>query len=144
METQLVERDNSLPRSPTGRFRATLWSVVLLSAQSQAPGSEAALAEFCRLYWYPIYAFVRYRGYPPHDAQDLTQSFFLHLLEHKALTHVDPLRGKFRSFLLASVQIFSRMRRTVSAVKREEETGNLCAWTPRTLKNVIGSSQSTI
>ena len=55
---------------------------MLLSAQSQAPGSEAALAEFCRLYWYPIYAFVRYRGYPPHDAQDLTQSFFLHLLEH--------------------------------------------------------------
>ena len=79
---------------------------MLLSAQSKTPGSEAALAEFCRLYWYPIYAFVRYRGYAPHDAQDLTQSFFLHLLEHKALTHVDPLRGKFRSFLLASVQNF--------------------------------------
>jgi DNA-directed RNA polymerase specialized sigma24 family protein len=80
--------------------------VVLLSAQSKAPGSEAALAEFCGLYWYPIYAFVRRRGHPPHDAQDLTQGFFLHLLEHKALTHVDALRGKFRSFLLASVQNF--------------------------------------
>jgi RNA polymerase sigma factor (sigma-70 family) len=80
--------------------------VVLLSVQSRAPGSEAALAELCSLYWYPLYAFVRYRGHAPHDAQDLTQGFFLHLLEHKALAHVDPLKGKFRSFLLASVQNF--------------------------------------
>jgi RNA polymerase sigma factor (sigma-70 family) len=80
--------------------------VVLLSAQSKAPGSEAALAELCRLYWYPLYAFVRYQGHAPHDAQDLTQSFFLHLLDHKALSHVNPLKGKFRSFLVASVQNF--------------------------------------
>jgi Sigma-70 region 2 len=98
--------DHHSPADLAGRFRTTRWSVVLLSAQSKAPGSEAALAVFCRLYWYPIYAFVRHRGHPPHDAQDLTQAFFLHLLEHKALTHVDPLRGKFRSFLLASVQNF--------------------------------------
>jgi RNA polymerase sigma-70 factor (ECF subfamily) len=80
--------------------------VVLLSAQSKAPGSEAALAELCRLYWYPLYTFVRYQGHAPHDAQDLTQSFFLHLLDHKALSHVNPLKGKFRSFLVASVQNF--------------------------------------
>ena len=79
---------------------------MLLSAQSKAPGSEAALAELCRLYWYPLYAFVRYQGHAPHDAQDLTQSFFLHLLDHKALSHVNPLKGKFRSFLVASVQNF--------------------------------------
>ena len=88
----------------TGGFRTTCWSVVLLSAQSQAPGSQAALAELCRLYWYPLYAFVRYRGHSPQDAQDLTQGFFLHLLEHRALTHVDPLKGKFRSFMIASLQ----------------------------------------
>jgi RNA polymerase sigma factor (sigma-70 family) len=85
-------------------FRPTRWSVVLLSAQSKAPGSQAALATLCRLYWYPLYAFVRRRGYNPEDAQDLTQGFFLHLLDHKALTQVDPLKGKFRSFLLASIQ----------------------------------------
>jgi RNA polymerase sigma factor (sigma-70 family) len=85
-------------------FRPTRWSVVLLSAQSKAPGSRAALAALCRLYWYPLYAFVRRRGYNPEDAQDLTQSFFLHLLDHKALAQVDPLKGKFRSFLLASIQ----------------------------------------
>ena len=85
-------------------FRPTRWSVVLLSAQSKAPGSQAALAALCRLYWYPLYAFVRRRGYNPEDAQDLTQGFFLHLLDHKALAQVDPLKGKFRSFLLASIQ----------------------------------------
>src|SRR5260370_7214352 len=83
-------------------FRPTRWSVVLLSAQSKAPGSQAALATLCGLYWYPLYAFVRRRGYNPEDAQDLTQGFFLHLLDHKALSTVDPLTHKFRpSFLTA-------------------------------------------
>ena len=77
---------------------------MLLSAQSQAPGSQAALAELCRIYWYPIYSFVRSRGSSPEDAQDLTQGFFLHLLDHKALRQVSPLKGKFRSFLVASLQ----------------------------------------
>jgi RNA polymerase sigma factor (sigma-70 family) len=85
-------------------FRPTRWSMILLSAQTKAPGSQAALATLCRLYWYPLYAFVRRRGYNPEDAQDLTQGFFLHLLDHKALAQVDPLKGKFRSFLLASIQ----------------------------------------
>jgi RNA polymerase sigma factor (sigma-70 family) len=88
----------------TGRFRTTRWTAVLLSAQSQAPGSEEALAELCRIYWYPLYAFVRSRGFSPEDAQDLTQGFFLHLLKHKALHQVSPVKGKFRSFLIASLQ----------------------------------------
>jgi len=91
-------------RADAAEFRPTRWSVVLLSAQSSDPGSQAALAALCRLYWYPLYAFVRRRGYSPEDAQDLTQGFFLHLLDHKALAQVDPLKGKFRSFLLASIQ----------------------------------------
>ncbi len=85
-------------------FRSTRWSMVLLSARSKTPGSQAALAALCALYWYPLYAFVRRRGYNPEDAQDLTQGFFLHLLGHKVLSQVDPLKGKFRSFLLASIQ----------------------------------------
>jgi RNA polymerase sigma factor (sigma-70 family) len=87
-----------------GRFRTTRWSAVLLSAQSRVPGSKDALAELCSVYWQPIYTFVRRRGYDVADAQDLTQSFFLHLLDHKALRHVCPLKGKFRSFLLRSLQ----------------------------------------
>jgi len=87
-----------------GRFRTTHWSVVLLSAQTQAPGSRTALADLCRLYWYPLYGFVRRRGYSPEDAQDLTQGFFLSLLERKSLRRVSPEKGKFRSFLLASLK----------------------------------------
>jgi RNA polymerase sigma factor (sigma-70 family) len=92
------------PASGVGQFHTTRWSAVLLSAQSQAPGSQAALAELCRIYWYPIYSFVRRHRSSPEDAQDLTQGFFLHLLDHKALCQVSPVKGKFRSFLLASLQ----------------------------------------
>src|SRR6201987_668909 len=101
---QDLNLDHSSPKQKAGRFRTTRWSVVLLSAQSQAPGSKAALAELCRLYWFPLYAFVRQRGYTPADTQDLVQGFFLHLLDHKALAEVDPRKGKFRSFLLASLK----------------------------------------
>jgi RNA polymerase sigma factor (sigma-70 family) len=86
------------------QFHTTRWTLVMVSAQSQAEGGRAALSELCRIYWYPLYSFARRRGYSPHDAQDLTQGFFLHLLEHRALTQVDRLKGKFRSFLLASFQ----------------------------------------
>jgi RNA polymerase sigma-70 factor (ECF subfamily) len=69
------------------RFRTTRWSMVLLSAQSQAPGFGAALSELYRIYWYPLYAYVRRRGHASEEARDLTQGltqgFFLHLLEHK-------------------------------------------------------------
>src|ERR1700737_897036 len=74
------------------------------AAQSQAQGGESALAELCRLYWYPLYIFARRRGHSSEDARDLTQGFFLHLLEHRALSGVDRLKGKFRSFLFASFQ----------------------------------------
>src|ERR1700738_3208559 len=74
------------------------------AAQNQTLGGNAALAELCRLYWYPLYIFARRRGHSPDDAKDLTQGFSLHVVEHRALTGVDRLKGKFRSFLLASFQ----------------------------------------
>jgi RNA polymerase sigma factor (sigma-70 family) len=77
--------------------------MVLLSAQSQAPGFGAALSELYRIYWYPLYAYVRRRGHASEEARDLTQGFFLHLLEHKTLARADQLKGKFRSFLLGSL-----------------------------------------
>src|ERR1700747_983921 len=74
------------------------------AVQSQAQGGQCALAELCRLYWYPLYVFARLPGHSPDDAQDLIQGFFLYLLEHRAPTGADRLKGKFRSFLLASLQ----------------------------------------
>ena len=98
-----MKRDHGLPEGAAS-FHATRWTIVMRAAQSQAQGGESALAELCRLYWYPLYIFARRRGHSPDDAQDLTQGFFLHLLESRALTGVDRLKGKFRSFLLASFQ----------------------------------------
>jgi RNA polymerase sigma-70 factor (ECF subfamily) len=74
------------------------------AAQSQAEGAELALAELCQVYWYPLYIFARRRGYSPSDAEDLTQGFFLHLLADRALAGVDPVKGKFRCFLIACFQ----------------------------------------
>jgi DNA-directed RNA polymerase specialized sigma24 family protein len=99
-----VKLDESSLRNVTHRFHTTRWTAVSLSAQSQAPGYQAALGELYRIYWYPLYAYIRRRGHIPEEAQDLTQGFFLHLLEHKTLARVDPLKGKFRSFLLGSLQ----------------------------------------
>ena len=88
-------------------FPSTHWSVVLAAGRSEAePEAGAALAELCQVYWAPLYGFVRSRGHTVHDAQDLTQSFFAYLLEHKVYVRVDRRKGRFRSFLLASLKNF--------------------------------------
>jgi RNA polymerase sigma factor (sigma-70 family) len=101
-----VKLDQSSPAGGADRFQSTRWSLVLVSAQSQAPGSKEAFADLCKLYWYPLYAFIRHRGYSAEDAEDLVQGFFFHLVGHKTLSRVDRSKGKFRSFLLASLQNF--------------------------------------
>ena len=99
-----MERDFGPLAEGAASFHTTRWTMVMRAAQSQAPGGASALAKLCRTYWYPLYMFARRRGYSPEDAQDVTQGFFLHLLEHRALAGIDRLKGKFRSFLLASFQ----------------------------------------
>jgi len=87
-------------------FATTHWSVVLAAGDTAAPSSQAALAELCQTYWYPLYAFVRRKGHAPHDAQDLTQAFFARLVEKQTLTRADPERGRFRTFLLSALTNF--------------------------------------
>ena len=87
-------------------FPPTLWSVVLRAGQTSSDQSHEALATLCRAYWFPLYAFLRRQGKSPPDAEDLTQGFFLHLLEKDALSRVKREKGKFRSFLLASLQYY--------------------------------------
>ena len=89
-----------------GNFSTTLWSVVLAAGRDDHPRAAAALERLCRIYWYPIYAFIRRRGADRHNAEDLTQSFFAFLLEKEMLKKVDREKGKFRSFLLASLTNF--------------------------------------
>jgi len=104
-------------------FPSTHWSVVLAAGRSAADPeiARAALANFCQTYWAPLYSFVRSRGYTMHDAQDLTQSFFAYVLEHKIYARVDRQKGKFRSFLLASLKNF--LAHAVDAERRLKRGG---------------------
>ncbi len=79
---------------------------MLAARHGHTQSSRAALEVLCRLYWKPLYIYVRARGGPPEHAQDIVQSFFEHVLEQEVLDHADPARGKFRSFLLASLRNF--------------------------------------
>ncbi|MEN3370201.1 MAG: hypothetical protein V7609_2344 [Verrucomicrobiota bacterium] len=94
-------------RSPE-RFATTRWSVVLSCADPNL-GEEAAreaLAELCKIYWRPVFAFICRHGRSVHDAQDLAQDFFLMVLEGSLLKRADPNRGRFRSLLLKALQNF--------------------------------------
>ncbi|HWY75391.1 MAG TPA: sigma-70 family RNA polymerase sigma factor [Verrucomicrobiae bacterium] len=86
-------------------FLTTRWTVVL-TAREQDSRSGEALETLCRAYWYPLYAFIRRQGSAPADAEDLTQGFFARFLEKHYLKSVNPDKGKFRSFLLASLKHF--------------------------------------
>lgn len=91
---------------PEPLFATTRWSLVLNAARPDAPEADHALAELCRLYWYPLYAHVRRFGHGPETAQDLTQEFFARLLEKNYLSTADRRRGKFRAFLLTAFKCF--------------------------------------
>src|SRR5580698_8630436 len=99
--------ENTHPK-PTGasRFEQTHWSMVLAAADGNPSAAREALERLCQTYWYPLYAFVRREGYGAHDAQDLTQGFFARFLEKNGLAAVDREKGKFRTFLLASMKNF--------------------------------------
>jgi len=88
------------------RFETTRWSLVLAAGASESRESAAALAALCETYWYPLYAYVRRRGHPIDDAQDLTQEFFTRLLQKNDLALAQRERGRFRSFLLTSLKHF--------------------------------------
>ena len=87
-------------------FATTRWSLVLSAGRKSSPDSERALGVLCRIYWYPLYAYVRRRGRSKEDAEDLTQSFFAAFLAREDLRRLDAERGRFRAYLLASMKHF--------------------------------------
>ncbi|MCL4176369.1 MAG: hypothetical protein KJ072_01285 [Verrucomicrobia bacterium] len=86
------------------QFATTHWSLVLAAGESASAESQGALEKLCRQYWFPLYAFVRGKGYSPEDAQDLTQGFCAYLLERHLLRKACADRGRFRSFLLGCLK----------------------------------------
>ncbi len=101
------------------QFATTHWSVVLAAGKSTSAQQKQALETLCQSYWFPLYAFLRRRGYNTHQAEDYTQGFFADILEKHDLRAADPERGRFRSFLLATLKHFlSDERDRVQAQKR--------------------------
>jgi RNA polymerase sigma-70 factor (ECF subfamily) len=82
-----------------GGFPTTQWSRVISAGDPDAALAKESLAELCNAYWYPLYAYIRRRGYDPEKAKDLTQDFFARALEKGLFGQADPARGRFRSFL---------------------------------------------
>lgn len=95
---------HTLPGS--SRFPTTRWTLVIAAGDRHGKEARSALVSLCENYWYPLYAYLRRRGYPPGQAQDLTQEFFIRLLEGRYLDRADPGKGRFRSFLLVSLKFF--------------------------------------
>jgi RNA polymerase sigma factor (sigma-70 family) len=95
----ISDHDRAIPQDPS--FRTTQWTQVLAAAH-ESSGAEA-LAELCRAYWYPIYAYLRRRGLAPADAEDLTQEFFSRIIERRPFGELSREGGKFRSFLLKAI-----------------------------------------
>ena len=102
--------DQPPPRPSDGRFNTTRWSVVLscVDAEGDTQKIGNALAELCKIYWRPVFAFIRRLGHSPPDAQDLTQDFFIMVLKGQLLHRADPARGRFRSLVLKALQNFLR------------------------------------
>jgi len=106
-------------RPSAASFPTTCWSRVVAAGAAGAPQAREALAELCAAYWYPVYATIRRRGLSPEQAHDLTQDYFLHLLEKGTLAAADPRKGRFRAFLKTDCDFFlSHRREAEHALKR--------------------------
>jgi len=96
---------HNLPGS--SQFPTTRWTLVAAASDPQRKDARSALVSLCENYWYPLYVYLRRRGYPPDQAQDLTQEFFIRVLEGRYLDRADPEKGRFRSFMLTSLKFFA-------------------------------------
>ena len=88
------------------RFPTTRWTLVVAAGDPHRKEARSALVSLCENYWYPLYAYLRRRGYSADQAEDLTQEFFMRVLEGRYLDRADPEKGRFRSFLLTSLKFF--------------------------------------
>jgi len=99
--------DRTMHTSPgSSQFPTTRWTMVFAAGDPHGKEARSALAALCENYWYPLYAYLRRRGYAADQAQDLTQDFFIRMLEGRYLDRADPEKGRFRSFLLTSLKFF--------------------------------------
>ena len=92
--------------SGRAHFPTTRWTLVVAAADPHRKEARSALASLCENYWYPLYAYLRRRGYPADQAQDRTQEFFIRVLKGRYVDRADREKGRFRAFLLTSLKLF--------------------------------------
>lgn len=116
------------PAEPAGgAFAPTPWTVVL-AARSDSATRRAALERLCTLYWAPVYHYIRRRGKSPHDAEDLTQGFFAHVLESTLLERSDPARGRFRGYLVSALKGYLADEHERASAQKRGATATHLAW----------------
>lgn len=106
--------------SPTAAssFQTTHWTLIQRARHADDTAARNALNDLCASYWRPLYAFTRRQGATPHEAEDLTQAFFVHFLDQDALARVEPGLGKFRSYLLVCLKNFLANERARAHAQR--------------------------
>jgi RNA polymerase sigma factor (sigma-70 family) len=102
----MTNRPTMQTPADASQFPTTRWTLVIAAGDPLRKEAHSALVSLCENYWYPLYAYLRRRGYAADAAQDLTQEFFIRLLEGRYLDRADPEKGRFRSFLLTSLKFF--------------------------------------
>jgi RNA polymerase sigma factor (sigma-70 family) len=113
-------------RPPGGAvFATTAWSQVLKAGSVERPEGRVALAELCRAYWYPLFAYHRRRGAAREEAEDAVQAFFARLIEHNLVRLAVPERGRFRGFLIAAFRQFLAARHEREAAAKRRPAGGL-------------------
>ena len=118
----LSKEEPDVPSIPAARFQTTRWSRILLARDPTNPQAKEALSALCETYWYPLYAYIRRKGYGAHESEDLTQSFFCRFLQKNYLELVKREKGRFRCYLLGALKhFFSNEKDRAQAEKRGGE-----------------------
>ena len=110
------------------QFATTIWGRVLEAGNEQSSGHAAALELLCEQYWPPVYAYLRRKGHSPDETRDLTQGFFAFLIEHHTIARADPARGRFRNFLIATLENWLAVQRRHEEVVTRGVTKPFVAW----------------
>jgi len=124
-------------------FATTHWSVILAARDTGSPDAQAALARLCQTYWYPVYCCVRRHGRSPEDAQDLTQAFFAKLIEKQQISLADRERGRFRTFLLRSLENFLKNEHEKATSQKRGGGKDIVSWDVALAEDRYQSEPST-
>ena len=123
-------------------FRTTQWSMVLEAGDLASPDANAALERLCHTYWHPLYCCVRRHGHTPAAAQDFTQAFFAKLLEKNQIALVDPERGRFRTFLLRSLENFLHNQHERATATKRGGGRDVISWDAHTAEENYAAQPS--